>query len=153
MITIREKLIKIRSDSGLSQQDFAEKLNISRQTVTRWESGKSTPSSAQILNICREFGLDANELLSGEHAAVKTAPTQKETYNRKNIQLERYRWKHAFFISVFLLIIVVHNRLLYRDYMTRKQFLQEQPCYNLVTIALQNKKDGKFRLPQSRFPS
>ena len=71
MITIREKLIKIRSDSGLSQQDFAEKLNISRQTVTRWESGKSTPSSAQILNICREFGLDANELLSGEHAAVK----------------------------------------------------------------------------------
>lgn len=72
-MTIRDKLIKIRGDSGLSQQDFAEKLNISRQTVTRWEAGKSVPSSAQILNICREFGLDANELLSdGPAAACKS---------------------------------------------------------------------------------
>lgn len=64
-MTIREKLIKIRSDSGLSQQEFADKLNVARQTVTRWEAGRSTPSSAQILNICNVFGLDANEFLEG----------------------------------------------------------------------------------------
>ena len=71
-MTIREKLIKIRSDSGLSQQEFADKLNIARQTVTRWEAGKSVPSSAQLLNICREFGIDANELISdGKKPAKK----------------------------------------------------------------------------------
>lgn len=64
-MTIREKLIKIRSDSGLSQQEFVDKLNVARQTVTRWEAGRSTPSSAQILNICNVFGLDANEFLEG----------------------------------------------------------------------------------------
>lgn len=83
-MTIRDKLIKIRSDSGLSQQDFAEKLNISRQTVTRWEAGKSVPSSAQILNICREFGLDANELLSDDPAATRK-PDKK--FNVKSIPL------------------------------------------------------------------
>lgn len=60
---LREKLIRLRDSSGLSQQEFAEKLNVSRQTVARWEAGKSVPSSAQIVNVCKVFALDANEFL------------------------------------------------------------------------------------------
>lgn len=81
-MSIRDKLIKIRSDSGLSQQDFAEKLNISRQTVTRWEAGKSVPSSAQILNICNEFGLDANELLSDGVTQRSVVKKQGRSFNK-----------------------------------------------------------------------
>lgn len=62
----RERLIVLREEKGLSQQQFADRLGVSRQTVFRWESGKSVPSAAQIKNICSEFGLDANEFLSGE---------------------------------------------------------------------------------------
>lgn len=64
----RERLIVLREEKGLSQQQFADRLGVSRQTVFRWESGKSVPSAAQIKNICSEFGLDANEFLSGEKA-------------------------------------------------------------------------------------
>ena len=64
----RERLIILREEKGLSQQQFADRLGVSRQTVFRWESGKSVPSAAQIKNICSEFGLDANEFLSGEKA-------------------------------------------------------------------------------------
>lgn len=64
----RERLIVLREEKGLSQQQFADRLGVSRQTVFRWESGKSVPSAAQIKNICSEFGLDANEFLSGERA-------------------------------------------------------------------------------------
>ncbi|HBN13248.1 MAG TPA: hypothetical protein DD415_06505 [Clostridiales bacterium] len=82
-MTIREKLIKIRNDSGLSQQEFADKLNVARQTVTRWEAGRSTPSSAQILNICNVFGLDANEFLEG---GIKPAEA-----NAKELRLQKIK--------------------------------------------------------------
>lgn len=64
-MNLREKLITLRNDNKLSQQEFADLLGVSRQTVTRWESGKSAPSSAQISNICRVFQVDANELFNG----------------------------------------------------------------------------------------
>lgn len=66
IMDFRERLIVLREEKGLSQQQFADRLGVSRQTVFRWESGKSVPSAAQIKNICSEFGLDANEFLSGE---------------------------------------------------------------------------------------
>ena len=68
IMDFRERLIVLREEKGLSQQQFADRLGVSRQTVFRWESGKSVPSAAQIKNICSEFGLDANEFLSGEKA-------------------------------------------------------------------------------------
>lgn len=88
-MTIREKLIKLRDDSGLSQQDFAEKLGVSRQTVTRWEAGKSQPSSAQIANICKEFGLDANALLSDSDGLKERAdaPVEKAKPSVKKLLL------------------------------------------------------------------
>ncbi len=66
IMDFRERLIVLREEKGLSQQQFADRLGVSRQTIFRWESGKSVPSAAQIKNICSEFGLDANEFLSGE---------------------------------------------------------------------------------------
>ncbi len=37
-------------------------LDVSRQTVSRWESGKSVPSSVQLSNLCKAFNIDANNL-------------------------------------------------------------------------------------------
>lgn len=58
----RERLIKLRDERRLSQQELADLLDVTRQTVSRWESGKSYPSIQQLANICREFKIDANEL-------------------------------------------------------------------------------------------
>ncbi len=59
---IREKLINLRAERNLSQQDLADLLNVSRTTVSRWEAGKNTPSTTQILNICKALGIDSSEL-------------------------------------------------------------------------------------------
>ena len=66
-MTIRETIIKIRAENNLSQQEFAEKIAVSRTTLARWETGKSTPSLIQIKKICSTFSLDANTFLSPEH--------------------------------------------------------------------------------------
>lgn len=76
----RERLIKLRDERKLSQQELADMLDVTRQTVSRWESGKSYPSIPQIAGICRTFHIDANELLDcGENAAAQSEkPTQNE---------------------------------------------------------------------------
>ena len=104
-MTIREKLIKIRDDSGLSQQDFAEKLEVSRQTVARWESGKSQPSSVQVIKICKEFGLDANALLSDASDLKELDPHKDDAQPEKNSNVKKALLPAA--IALLILIALI----------------------------------------------
>ncbi|MCD8295175.1 MAG: helix-turn-helix domain-containing protein [Clostridia bacterium] len=70
---IREKLIQLRNERHLSQQDLAELLDVSRTTVSRWESGKNTPSTTQLLNICKVLGIDSSEFIEGSANAAEQA--------------------------------------------------------------------------------
>lgn len=62
-MSFRDKLIKLRTESRISQQELADMLDVSRQTVSRWEAGKNIPSTSQIANICRVFNIQANDLM------------------------------------------------------------------------------------------
>lgn len=75
---IREKLINLRAEKRLSQQEFADMLDVSRTTVARWESGRNMPSSAQIANICRVFRIPYSELVDQPAADAAPAPTAVE---------------------------------------------------------------------------
>ena len=44
-----EKLIKLRKEQGLSQEELGEKLNVTRQTVSKWELGETTPEMSKLL--------------------------------------------------------------------------------------------------------
>ena len=73
-MSFRETLIKLRTEKKLSQQELADMLDVSRQTVSRWEAGKNIPSPTQIANICRVFNIQANELV-GMPAESEGKPT------------------------------------------------------------------------------
>lgn len=51
-MTLEKKLVRLRKEEGMSQADVSEKLNVSRQAVSRWEAGDSRPSN--LLRIARE---------------------------------------------------------------------------------------------------
>ena len=65
MSEISKRLMKFRRDSGLSQEEVAEKLNVSRQTVSKWETGQSTPDFDKIAPLCELYGVTTDELLRG----------------------------------------------------------------------------------------
>lgn len=68
MMTIRlaSQIRKHRKLSNLSQEDLAEILEVSRQTVSAWETGKKSPTLSKIVDMAELFGVTLDELVFGE---------------------------------------------------------------------------------------
>lgn len=74
MDNLQERIRFVRKTKGLTQQDFADKLGLKRNTVGGYEIGTVAPSDRTISDICREFGVNEVWLRTGEGE-----PFQKET--------------------------------------------------------------------------
>lgn len=61
-----DKLIKLRKKSGMSQEELAEKMNVSRQSVSKWEGAQSVPDLEKILQLGELFGVTTDYLLKDE---------------------------------------------------------------------------------------
>ena len=72
LMNIHLKIQELRKKAGLSQEALASQLGISRQAVSKWESGVSTPDIEKIVALSRIFGVSLSELLTGEKE--ETAP-------------------------------------------------------------------------------
>ncbi len=62
-MALSEKLYVLRKKSGLSQEQLAEQLNVSRQAISKWESGQSVPESDKLLAISSYFDVSLDYLL------------------------------------------------------------------------------------------
>ena len=63
---MKNRLTQIRKSVGLSQQEFADKLNIKRGTIANYECGRNIPIDAVITLICRQFNVNEKWLRDGE---------------------------------------------------------------------------------------
>lgn len=61
-MNISEKILLLRKKEGMSQENLAEKLNITRQTVSNWESGQTTPDILQAKEISKIFKISLDDL-------------------------------------------------------------------------------------------
>ena len=70
-MTLAEKLKSMRKQTGLSQEQLAEKLGVSRQAVTKWETDAGIPDIENVMAISALFDISMDELLSNEKGAKK----------------------------------------------------------------------------------
>lgn len=70
-MNLGEKLFELRKEKNLSQEEVADKLNVTRQTVSKWETNQSTPDFDKIIPICELFGISTEELLTGNKKEEK----------------------------------------------------------------------------------
>ncbi len=80
-MTIGEKIYNLRNANNISQEQLAEKLSVSRQSVSKWEVNQALPQIDKIMIICKLFGVTADELLS-EDEVVICAPKKTRQKNR-----------------------------------------------------------------------
>ncbi|MBQ3497315.1 MAG: helix-turn-helix domain-containing protein [Oscillospiraceae bacterium] len=74
-----DKLQALRHNNGLTQESFAEQLNVSRQAVSRWESSRGYPEMDKILYICRRYGVTLDMLFADELPARAPEENTPET--------------------------------------------------------------------------
>ena len=74
-MTIGEKIYKLRTERNLSQGDLSEILEVSRQSVSKWENGAATPDLDKIIKLSEIFGITIDELVKSEE--VSSTPEEK----------------------------------------------------------------------------
>ncbi|MBQ5322503.1 MAG: helix-turn-helix transcriptional regulator, partial [Oscillospiraceae bacterium] len=77
-----EKLRNLRKQKGITQEELAEKLFVSRTAVSKWESGKGYPSIDSLKMISKFYSVTVDELLSGDEMLALAEEENKTKENR-----------------------------------------------------------------------
>ena len=83
---LAEKISEERKKNGWSQEELAEKLSVSRQSVSKWESGQSVPDLNRILEMARIFGVTTDYLLKDEIEKAENVDGFKSTESSKKLR-------------------------------------------------------------------
>ena len=75
-MTFAENVKMLRKQAGMSQEQLAEKLGVSRQAVTKWETGAGIPDIENIMAISALFDISIDNLLSNERGSKKVVETE-----------------------------------------------------------------------------
>ena len=109
-----ENLKKIRKDKGYTQEILAEKLNVVRQTVSKWEKGLSLPDVDMLSKIANVLETDVNILLDGQITTTDQSEIVKQLAKiNEQLTIKNRRYKKIMkTIAIILLIIVIFGILL-----------------------------------------
>ena len=80
-----EKLIKMRKEKGLSQEALGEKLDVARQTISKWELGETTPEMDKLVKLSELFEISLDELIKDD-SEISVAEDTNNNLNNTNSQ-------------------------------------------------------------------
>lgn len=109
-MTLREKLIVLRDKAGITQMALAHQLGVSRQAVTRWESGDTAPSMDKLKALAKLYGVSLDWLCSdmadGKPVEVVSPLEENETKNT-TVSAKDKRKRKIRFVAIALVVGVI----------------------------------------------
>lgn len=99
-MNLGDKLLELRKKKGLSQEEVAFELNVTRQTISKWETNQTTPDFDKIAPLCKLYEISTDELLTGK----KTEVVNNDNENKKSNALILSISIFLYFLAVVLLI-------------------------------------------------
>ena len=75
---LKENIKTIRKAKGLSQEELAEKIYVTRQSISNWENGRTNPDIHSLLLLSSLFGISLDQLVKGDNDAMKEAIKKEE---------------------------------------------------------------------------
>lgn len=104
-MTLGEKIVRLRRARGMSQEQLAERLAVSRQAVSKWELDAAVPDVARVVAISDLFGVTTDYLLKEEDAAGGTPPSAAGGA-RQSAPANDRRWLGMALVLVFAGVII-----------------------------------------------
>lgn len=102
-------LAALRKDAGMTQQETADRLGVSKKTISKWESGGGFPDIAILPALAELYGVTADDILAGETIRQSTGGRQVEQYLAQRYGL---RWRIGYAVAALCLLAAV----LFRPY-------------------------------------
>ena len=105
-------LIKIkRKEKGLTQEELAQKINVTEKAISRWETGRGTPDISLLIPLSKELDLDVSELLNGEEN--KKSKNDVEQLIEYNEITKANKYNFQFKLTIFFYILSILSFLFY----------------------------------------
>ena len=98
-----QKLINLRTQKNLSQDELGKELKVARQTISKWESGETTPSMKRLVQKSDLFEVTLDELIKGEEDKFK----KLEILNKKAQKLANYITIMGTLILILMIIGII----------------------------------------------
>ncbi len=103
-------MAEMRRQQNLTQKQLAEQVGVSDKTVSKWETGRSMPDNAIIMDVCLLLNISVNELLSGEkfseeHYVGKAEENMLELVKETEYHKQKGKWTIAGTILSFILLV------------------------------------------------
>ncbi len=110
-MTLSEKIVSLRKAHGWSQVDFAEKLYVSRQAISRWENGTAQPDAQNVLQISKLFGVTTDYLLNDDYESDKDIPAVQNATQETECLISKKKRGHliaaiCFAVATFCWLMV-----------------------------------------------
>ena len=111
--TMGTRIREMRKAAGMSQEQLAEKLNVSRQSVTKWESGQSVPELDKIVALSVIFGVTTDSLLKPSEMTELSVKTELLEKQQQQMLVRERKRSHiirciAYSIGVYLLFTAAY---------------------------------------------
>ncbi len=88
-IKIADRLVELRKKNGLSQEQLADKLGLSRQAVSKWERAEASPDTDNLICLAKLYNVSLDELLSTDETVEEIAKETKEKEEEKKSTAEK----------------------------------------------------------------
>lgn len=151
-----EQLTTLRRAKGISQEALAEQLNVSRQAVSKWETGTAKPELDNILALCRILEVTPNELLSEptQPAPAPVQPVTVESLKAANVSTaaegKKFLRVTTIWIACIILLIILGISL--RNSIDRGDPPQIESCRVYETRALDDAREFTLQITYARLP-
>lgn len=119
-MNLGERLLELRKKKGLSQEEMAEKINVSRQTISKWETGLSTPEFDKIEPLSKLFEISVDELVTGKKIENEKKEENITEHSTKSILL---LIGSIFLYFLAIITVIVLDEIAMPDYIVASSFL------------------------------
>ncbi len=107
-IKLADRLVALRKENGYSQEVLAEKLGLSRQSISKWERAEASPDTDNLIALAQVYNMTLDELLGNDESAPKKETKVKEKTPMTNAQIKGKKlMKIMPIISIAVVVVYV----------------------------------------------
>lgn len=132
-----EKLIKLRKASGLSQEELGDKLNVARQTISKWELGETTPEMDKLVKMSEIFNITLDELVKDENIEPQINNTNTQKLAGMMIKILKGIGILLIIILIFYIIFAIVGLISFNT-------IDENSDSNTTVVEIQEETDNQY---------